>query len=173
MRYQTQNQPQTIAAYFKAATILFGAFILGIINLGILVLVLFILDVLPLVAFNQELTIYLVLGSIALLAIMAFTGDAVFKKLVSKAKKDMSFAKKLAAYRQGKLIQVVTLEASALVALVFLMLTLHIALVVVAALSLIQMIRIFPKKTELIEILDLSFTDQQRLNNPDYVIEQL
>ncbi len=171
MKYQTQNQSQTIAAYFKAATILFGAFILGIINLGIVVLVLFILDILPLVVFDQELTIYLVLGSIALLAIMTFTGDAVFKKLVSKAKKDMSFAKKLAAYRQGKLIQAVTLEASALVALVFLMLTLHIAFVVVAALSLIQMIRVFPKKMELIEMLDLSFTDQQKLNNPDYIIE--
>lgn len=173
MKYQIQNQPQTIAAYFKAATILFGAFILGIVNLGIVVLVLFILDVLPLTVFDQGLTIYLILGSIALLAIMAFTGDAVFKKLVSTAKEEMNFANKLGAYRQGKLIQIVTLEVSALVALVFLMLALHIAFVVVAALSLIQMIRVFPKKTELIEMLDLSFTDQQKLNNPDYVIEQL
>jgi len=52
--------------------------------------------------------------------------------------------------------------------MVFVMLNTHIIFVVIAALSLLQMIRVFPKKAEIIEVLDLSYSEQQNLNNPEY-----
>lgn len=52
--------------------------------------------------------------------------------------------------------------------MVFIMLNTHVIFVVIAGLSLLQMIRVFPKKTEMIEILDLSYSEQQKLNNPKY-----
>ncbi len=170
MTYQAQNQPQTVGEYFKTTKIMFGAFILGVVNFGIVIGVLYFLEILPLSLFDDELLIYFILASIALLVIMTFTGNSIYKKLTSVSKTETSFTKKLEIFRKVKLIQIITIEVSALVALVFLMLTLHVIFLVVAMLSLIQMIRVFPKKSELIKSLDLSYADQQKLNNPDFVI---
>lgn len=163
-----QKQDSTIGGYFKASKILFGAFILGVINFGIVLLVLFFMDALPLVDFNEELTIYFIIASIAVLILMSYVGNSVFKSKTTAVQNEMSFPKKLSVYREAKLIQAVTLEASALVAMVFLMLITHIVFLVIALISLIQMIKVFPKKSEMIDALNLSYSDQQKLNNPDF-----
>jgi voltage-gated potassium channel Kch len=162
------KQDTTIDGYFKAGKILFGAFILGVINFGIVITVLFFMDVLPLVEFAPELMIYFIAGSIIFFLLMTYLGSLIFNKKIAKVKSSHDFAKKLAVYREGKLIQAVTLEAAALLAMVFVMLNTHIIFVVIAALSLLQMIRVFPKKAEMIEVLDLSYSEQQNLNNPVY-----
>ena len=162
------KQDTTIGGYFKAAKILFGAFILGVINFGIVIVVLFIMEILPLVEFAPELMIYFIAGSIIFFLLMTYLGSLFFNKKITKVKNSQDFAKKLSAYREGKLIQAVTLEAAALLAMVFTILNTHIIFVVIAGLSLIQMIRVFPKKAEMIEVLELSYSDQQKLNNPEY-----
>lgn len=165
------NQPKldtTIGGYFKAGKILFGAFILGVINFGIVITVLFFMEVLPLVEFAPELMIYFIAGSIIFFLLMTYLGSLIFNKKIAQVKGSQDFAKKLSAYREGKLIQAVTLEAAALLAMVFIMLNTHVIFVVIAGLSLLQMIRVFPKKTEMIEILNLSYSEQQKLNNPKY-----
>lgn len=165
------NQPKqdtTIGGYFKAGKILFGAFILGIINFGIVITVLFFMEVLPLVEISSEYMIYFITGSIIFFLLMGYLGSFIFNKKIAKVKGSQDFAKKLAVYREGKLIQAVTLEAAALLAMVFVMLNTHIIFVVIAVLSLLQMIRVFPKKSEIIEVLDLSYSEQQNLNNPEY-----
>ena len=163
-----QRQDHTIGGYFKASKILFGAFILGVINFGIVLLVLFFMEALPLVDFDEELTIYFILTSVAVFILMVYVGNTVFKNKTLTVQKELSFAKKLSVYREAKLIQAVTLEASALLAMVFLMLITHLVFLVIALISLMQMIRVFPKKLEMIDALNLSYSDQQKLNNPDY-----
>lgn len=162
------RQDNTIGGYFKASKILFGAFILGVINFGIVLLVLFFMETLPLVDFDEELTIYFILTSVAVFILMVYVGNTVFKHKTLTVQKELSFAKKLSVYREAKLIQAVTLEASALLAMVFLMLITHVVFLVIALISLMQMIRVFPKKLEMIDALNLSYSDQQKLNNPDY-----
>lgn len=169
MKYSAQDT--TIGGYFKASKILFGAFILGVINFGIVITVLFFMEVLPLVEFEPEIMIYFIAGSILFSFIMFYLGSFIFTKKINKAKNSQNFTLKLSAYREGKLIQAVTLEASALVAMVFIMLNTHIVFVIIAALSLLQMIRIFPKKSELIEKLNLSYSEEQKLDNPDFNLE--
>ncbi|MBO6620897.1 MAG: hypothetical protein JJ892_04335 [Balneola sp.] len=162
------NQDTTIGGYFKAGKILFGAFIFGVINFGIVIAVLFFLEVLPLVVFAPELLIYFIAGSIIFFLLMTYLGSLIFNKKITKVKSSKDFAQKLSVYREGKLIQAVTLEAAALLAMVFVMLNTHIIFVVIAVLSLLQMIRVFPKKSEMIEVLDLSYSEQQKLNNPEH-----
>lgn len=162
------HQDTTIGGYFKAGKILFGAFIFGVINFGIVITILFFIDVLPLVEISPEYMIYFIAGSIIFFLLMGYLGSFIFHKKISKVKSSQDFAKKLSAYREGKLIQAVTLEAAALLAMVFTMLNTHIIFVVIAALSLLQMIRVFPKKSEIIEVLDLSYSEQQNLNNPEF-----
>lgn len=168
------NQKQnfsTVSEYFKTSKILFGAFILGIINFGIVLVILFFLEMLPLGDINQDLTIYAIAASIALFVIMGFIGNLVFKSKTAKAKEDLSFTGKLALYREAKMVQAVTLETSALFAMVCIMILSHVFFIVIAFLSVLQMIRSFPKKSEMIEVLDLSYSDQQKLNNPDFKLD--
>ena len=167
----TSNQQNTIGSYFKSSKILFGAFILGVINFGIVILILFYLGRLPLGAFDSNITIYFIGGSLAFFVAMQYVGSSVFKSKTASVKHEFSLSKKLAVYREAKLIQAVTMEASALAAMVFLMLITHVVFLVIALLSLIQMIRIFPKKSELIEALDLSYSDQQKLEIPDFKLD--
>ncbi|MEP5944524.1 MAG: hypothetical protein ABJ356_08200, partial [Balneola sp.] len=112
------KQDTTIDGYFKAGKILFGAFILGVINFGIVITVLFFMDVLPLIEFAPELMIYFIAGSIIFFLLMTYLGSLIFNKKIAKVKSSQDFAKKLAVYREGKLIQAVTLEAAALLAMV-------------------------------------------------------
>jgi len=165
------NQKQnfsTVSEYFKTSKILFGAFILGIINFGIVLVILFFLEMLPLGGIDQELTLYAIAGSIAMFVLMGFVGNLVFKNKISKAIQELNFSTKLSLYREAKMIQAVTLEASALFAMVFILILTHVFFIVIAFLSVLQMIRNFPKKSEMIEVLDLSYSDQQKLNNPDF-----
>tara|TARA_R110002124_G_scaffold287306_1_gene472512 strand:+ start:5960 stop:6469 length:510 start_codon:yes stop_codon:yes gene_type:complete len=162
------KQDNTIGGYFKASKILFGAFILGVINLGLVLLALFFMDFLPLGDFDKELTIYFIIASLALFIVMSYVGNAVFKRKTTAVQNELSFPKKLSMYRESKLIQAFTLEVSALLAMVFLMINTHIFFPVVAVLSLIQMIRVFPKKQEMIDSLNLSYAEQQKLNNPEF-----
>jgi membrane protein implicated in regulation of membrane protease activity len=163
-----QAQDTTIAGYFKASKILFGAFILGVINLGLVILVLFFLEALPLGNFNKEFLIFFIIASVLALIVMTFVGNMVFKSKTTSVENDSNFSKKLSVYREAKLIQAVTLEGSALLSMVFLMINTHVIFLVVSLLSLIQMIRVFPKKQEMIEVLKLSYAEQQLLNDPDY-----
>lgn len=164
------QKDNTVGEYFKASKILFGAFILGVINFGVVLIVLFFLDMLPLADLDESLTIYFILGSLALFILMSFVGNTVFKSKTESITQELSLAKKLAVYRESKLIQAVTLEASALCAMVFIMLTSHIFFVVIALISLVQMIRVFPKKNEMIATLDLSYSEQHKLNSPDTLL---
>lgn len=125
---------------------------------------------LPLADLDESLTIYFILGSIALFILMYFVGNTVFKSKTVSITQESSLAKKLAIYRESKLIQAVTLEASALCAMVFFMLNNHVFFVVIALISLVQMIRVFPQKAEMITTLNLSYSEQQKLNNPDALL---
>lgn len=167
----SELKKQTIGDYFKASKILFGAFIAGVINFGIVVFILFSMDLLPLGNINPDLTIYLIIGSLLLFILMHFIGSSIFKSRTDAAKSELNFSKKLSVYREAKIIQLVTLEASALVAIVFLLIITHVAFLVIAFISLAQMIRIFPKKKELIESLNLNYSHQNHLENPNFVIE--
>lgn len=162
------KQDNTVGGYFKASKILFGAFILGVINFGIVLLVLFFLEALPLGNFDEGLTIYFIIACVALFAVMSFVGNAVFKSKTNSVQDELSFPKKLSIYREAKLIQAVTLEASALLAMVFLMINTHVFFLVIAVLSLVQMIRVFPKKQEMIDSLNLSYAEQQKLEDPNF-----
>jgi hypothetical protein len=162
------NQFNTVGSYFKSSKILFGAFILGVVNFGLVILIMFFVDALPLANFDKDLTIYFIIASVALLITMQYLGNLVFKNKTTSVQSELSFSNKLSAYREGKLIQAVTLEISALTALVFLIVDTHIFFIVIALLSLIQMIRVFPKKQEMIDSLNLSYAEEQKLNDPDF-----
>lgn len=165
------NQDNTIADYFKSSKILFGAFILGVINFGLVLMVLFFMDALPLANFDADLTIYFIIASLVIFLGMYYVGNFVFKNKTTNVKDDQSFSKKLSEYRYAKLIQAVTMEASALVAMVLVMINTHVFFLVIALLSLLQMIRIFPKKQEMIDSLNLSYSEQQKLNNPEFRLD--
>jgi membrane protein implicated in regulation of membrane protease activity len=165
------NQDNTIAGYFKSSKILFGAFILGVINFGLVLMVLFFMGALPLANFDADFTIYFIIASLALFLGMYYVGNLVFKNKTTKVRDDQSFSKKLSEYRNAKLIQATTMEASALVAMVLVMINTHVFFLVIAFLSLLQMIRMFPKKQEMIDSLDLSYSDQQKLNDPEFRLD--
>lgn len=165
------KKDNTVGGYFKASKILFGAFILGVINFGIVLLVLFFLDILPLMELNKELDIYFILGSLALFILMSFVGNTIFNRKTKSIKEEFSFSKKLTMYQESKLIQAVTLEVSALFAMVLMMFINHIFFVVIAFISLVQMIRVFPKKAEMITSLNLSYSEQQKLNDPSFQMD--
>ena len=161
-------QNNTVGSYFKSSTILFGAFIFGVVNFGFFIVVLYFMGSFPLDNFDEDLTIYFILGCTTIFISMLYLGNSVFKKKTNAVQNDVSFPKKLFTYREAKLIQAVTLEVSALVSMILLMLNTHIFFIVIALLSLVQMIRIFPKKQEMIKSLDLSYAEQQKLNNSEY-----
>lgn len=165
------NQPNTVGNYFKASKILFGAFIVGVINFGLIILVLYFMEIIPLGNFDPELTIYFIIGSLLLFLAMQLVGRSVFKSKTSVAKNELNFSIKLSVYREAKLIQLVTMEAAALVAMVFLMIATHVFFLVIALLSLVQMIRDFPKKTQMKEILNLTYSEQQHLDMPDFNLD--
>lgn len=165
------NQPNTVGNYFKASKILFGAFIVGVINFGLIILVLYFMEIIPLGNFDPELTIYFIIGSLLFFLAMQLVGRSVFKSKTSVAKNELNFSKKLSVYREAKLIQLVTMEAAALVAMVFLMIATHVFFLVIALLSLVQMIRDFPKKTQMKEILNLTYSEQQHLDMPDFNLD--
>ena len=163
-----RQQYTTVGEYFKTSKILFGAFIIGVINLGIVLVILFFLEMLPLGDFDPSLTIYAIIGSLIFFALMTYVGNVVVQRKASQTEQHSALAKKLSVYREGKLIQAVTLEASALVAMVLTMFLTHIFFVVIAFLSLMQMIRSFPKKSEIVEAFELSYSDQQKLDDPNF-----
>ena len=164
------QQPTTVGSFFRTGKILFGAFILGVVNFGIVIVVLFYMGIIPMVEFESDHIIYMITASISFLVLMNYVGNLVFKRKTNNENSELDLSKKLGAYREGKLIQAVTLEASALLALVFVMLSSNIIFVVVAVLSLLQMVRYFPKKSEMIVVLNLSYSDEQKLNDPDHVL---
>jgi hypothetical protein len=164
------KQDNTIGGYFKSSKILFGAFIFGVINFGLVLMILFFMEALPLADFDEDLAIYFVIGSLAFFLVMYYVGNLVFKNKTTKVKDDQSFSKKLNEYRHAKLIQALTMEASALFAMVLVMINTHVFFLVIALLSLLQMIRIFPKKQEMIDSLNLSYSDEQKLNDPEFLL---
>lgn len=172
MKPQNQQQaPNTVGNFFKGMKILFGAFILGVVNFGIVILALFFLDELPLTSLPDEYLIYLIAGDLAFLLIMSLIADKVYSNKVEKVKDKTGLGIKITAFREAKLIQICLLEAVALISLVFLLLYTHVAFVVFSVISIIQMIRYYPNKERMIAALNLSYDEQQKLNDPDYLLD--
>jgi len=167
----SEQAPNTVGNFFRAMKILFGAFILGVINMGVVIIVLFFLDFLPLTSFSNDYLIYFIIGNLVFLVLMIIVANNVFTNKINSAKSLSKLGDKISKFREAKLIQICLLEASALFSLLALMFYTHIAFVVFSAISLVQMVRLFPRKSNMIEKLDLNYSEQQHLDNPDYLLD--
>jgi|GEM_PF-831437 len=169
-----QKNEVNCETYFKNIRMIHGAFIVGLLNFGFVLAVLYFIDIIPLKAEDSSLAYPLMAGVFIFYGIAFFLGQVLFKRAVRKASDSLRLADKVIAYRDSKLLQTALLEGAALFALTVYMLFGNILMILVAFLSVAYMVKSFPRKTEIIEIFKLAYNDQQKLNNPKSVlIEQV
>ena len=165
------NQKQeytTVGEYFRSSKILFGAFTFGVFNFGVVLAVLFYLDYLPLknsLPGNERMIEF---GIIILSIITISAGKSFTKKIFKSTTTESTLKLKLSIYRKGVLIKFVFIELALLLTMVFFLFSPSVIYAILIAIGFIQMIRNFPSRSNLEAVMELSYSDQQKLNDPDF-----
>jgi hypothetical protein len=160
--------PLTSKQYLLTSRIIHGAMGSGIVLFNLAIAYLISKQTLG-TGYNKEHEVfYLLVGLVGLSSV--FGGKFIFAMELEKAKKQLTLGEKLTGYQTSNIIRYALIEGAALLSSVSTLLTLSVWFFVVTALFVIVLASFFPTMERIIRELNLSYSEQMQLQNPDAVI---
>lgn len=162
------TQPLTSKQYLLTSRIIHGAMVSGIVLFNLAIGYLISQQTLGTGYNKQHEVFYLLVGLMGLSSIVG--GKFFFNKELEKAKAQSTLRENLMGYQTSNIIRYALIEGAALFSSVVTLLTLSVWFFVVTAILVIVLASFFPTIERTIKELNLSYSEQLQLKNPDAVI---
>ena len=162
----------TAREYFQSLTILHAALLSGQVIMAVIFYFFFNANQPPVTGREAtgQMEVYLI-GGLMIVGVLA--SSQLFNTRLQKVKNEESLSAKLAGYRSASILRYALLEAPSIAAIVMYMLTNNLLLLIFAGMIVILFLIYRPTKERVVTDLELSPSEQAKLDDPNAIVTEI